>query len=397
MKGLNATIVAPRNIPLRGEKFIKKISLSIGGLLGIVNSTTVLAHVKWFETNEGKFEYDIFVWDPLTFSIIMGAMIFLILSTYFELLTYKNTRALKVLRAPLAATHYIHPLLKLAVAILFLGNIIQGHFVAPNIPTLNPLFETWLQAGLILCLLYKTELFSALLLLLSAGLFYVHGFDIAIDYCFELAAIALGLWTSKPRNRSADNQVFYAGFYTSQSKLGLATTCLRLGLGIQLIVLSLHDKLLDPGLALHFLENNAEFNFMRWIGFQTFSDIHFVLASGLAELIFGLSLLANASTRISAGLIVFFFALTGVVLGPQELLGHIPILAVALILLLNPAPAMRNRPQFMGAGVGDHPPLQSHIQYVSMGLKTIYCTSVCRRIRIQSKPIARATTQTKRA
>ena len=358
MKGLNATIVVPQNTRLRAKNFIKRITLSIAGLLGIINSTTVLAHVKWFETNEGQFEYDIFVWDSLTFFIIMGAMVFLLSCTYFELLTYKSTRAFKVLRTPLAATHYIHTLLKLAVSILFLGNIIQGHFVAPNIPTLHPLFETWLQAGLIICLLYKTELFSALLLLLSVGLFYVHGFDMAIDYCFELAAIALGLWTSKPRNRSADNQVLYSGFYASQHKLGLTTTCLRLGLGIQLIVLSLHDKLLDPGLALHFLENNAEFNFMRWISFQTFSDTHFVLASGLAELSFGLSLLANASTRISAGLVVFFFTLTGVVLGPQELLGHIPILAVALILLLNPAPAMRSRPQFLDASVGDHPPLQ---------------------------------------
>ena len=80
--------------------------------------------------------------------------------------------------------------------ILLLGNIIQGHFIAPNIPIdHHSQTEHFAQAFLVLLLVFDGVLFA----LATPALCFVLTllwFDIAIDYVFELAAIGIAVGLS---------------------------------------------------------------------------------------------------------------------------------------------------------------------------------------------------------
>lgn len=107
---------------------------------------------------------------------------------------------------------------------------------------------------------------------------------------------------------------------------------IRVGLGLTLILLSIHHKLLDPDIALTFLDK-YELNFMPLLGFSGFTNLHFVFAAGVAELTLGLLLFTGIATRlVSAGLAMFLLT-TLIVLGPVELVGHLPLIGIALLLV----------------------------------------------------------------
>lgn len=73
--------------------------------------------------------------------------------------------------------------------------------------------------------------------------------------------------------------VFWLFFY-------LALPILRLCTGITFVILGLHNKLLEPSLAFDFLKK-YHFNFFNNIGFESFSDLHFLLTAGIVEPVFG--------------------------------------------------------------------------------------------------------------
>ena len=111
-----------------------------------------------------------------------------------------------------------------------------------------------------------------------------------------------------------------AVFDLKHFSVGGAIRLLQLLLGIQLLVLAIHNKLLDPGLALVFIDNNE------------FTNVHFVFSAGIAEAVFGVLLIANISQRfvISVGLNIFYDS------GVNGLVGHLPIFGIAAVLWLHP-------------------------------------------------------------
>lgn len=317
----------------------------IGGLIALVSSVyccQVQAHVKWFVADEGPFTQSKFTLDFISFLVVMGALGFLFCAAWAEFKASPN-RFKPLLYKHWLPSNYVYAAIQAAVLVLFLGNIIQGHFIAPNIPIdHHAQAEPFAQAALILLLVFSGELFALATLALCLGLIYIYGLDIAIDYIFELAAIALAVGLSSPSRVLSKNNSL-----SQKQRLDYTLTALRFGLGIQLCVLTFHDKLSHPGLALQFLAEYPYFNFLQLAGIESFSNLHFVLGAGLAEFCFGLLLVTNIAQRLASACICFFFTLSGLVLGPAELLGHIPIFTVAMILLLNPAPALNwlnNRP-----------------------------------------------------
>lgn len=312
----------------------KLTTTSISTLL-CVFSAQANAHVKWFVADEGTFATSHFSLDNISLLVVCGAVIFLLLASWAEFSAHNRTQ--KLLYSPWLNTHYIYALIKGSVLILLLGNIIQGHFIAPNIPIAHHAqTEHFVQALLILLLVFDGVLFALATLILCVALIPLYGLDLAMDYLFELAAIALAVGLCCPTHK----WVAFKRKISPAQCHRYALTALRFGLGVQLCVLTVHDKLLHPGLAMQFLHDYPYFNFMRLCGLDSFSDLHFVLAAGLAELCFGLLLVTNIAQRLASSCICFFFLLSGLVLGPAELLGHIPIFAAAFILLINPAPAL---------------------------------------------------------
>ncbi len=68
--------------------------------------------------------------------------------------------------------------------------------------------------------------------------------------------------------------------------------------------------------------------------FEGFTNLHFALAAGVAEAVFGALLLAGVATRFATACLSVFFVLTLFQLPQKELIGHAPLIAIAVLLIL---------------------------------------------------------------
>lgn len=112
-----------------------------------------------------------------------------------------------------------------------------------------------------------------------------------------------------------------------------ALPLLRVLTGAGLIVLGFSEKLIDPTMALQFLSEH-NWNFMQAIGIEWFTNDYFVFAAGLSEVLFGVLLISGVITRITTIALSLFFVSTLFLLGPAELIGHLPFFGIALVLIL---------------------------------------------------------------
>jgi uncharacterized membrane protein YphA (DoxX/SURF4 family) len=108
---------------------------------------------------------------------------------------------------------------------------------------------------------------------------------------------------------------------------------LRVGVGINLMILGFSEKILTPSLTQNFLLQ-YDWNFMHRIGFEWFSDYWFAFAAGAGEFLFGLFFLLGLVTRLSTIALAVFLVTTLVLLGPVELIGHLPHFSIACVLLV---------------------------------------------------------------
>ena len=304
------------------------------------------AHVKWFVEEDHAFTSAGYVFDSLFAFILLGAFLFLATASLLQRQAKYNLRTHSFLYAPISKywmkspAQHINTLLKFSLGILLLANLVQGHFIAPNFVADGGAFKyAFTQALLILLLIVNVILFAIALFIFSLSLFVLFPIANAIDYAPELIALSIALFFTSPAYAQGKVQFNIFGKTVRWSRYAFATAVVQLGLGIQLIILTFHDKLLHPGFGLAFLNDYPVFNFPHYLGWHSFTNTHFVFGAGMAELCFGLLLVTNIAPRISSLLIVSIFTLTGFVLGPEELLGHVPIIAMALVLLLTPATA----------------------------------------------------------
>ncbi len=332
----NALLLIYKMLRLHGKnKSIEKLLL----LISLFFSKNTFAHVRWFVTEPGEFYNSHFTWDNYSCLITFGAVLFLAICSLTEVRRKYHPTLEKLLYAPIFSGDLIFPSLKLACGIYLLSNLIQGHFIAPHFSSQEQTqTEMLVQAILLIVLIVNQNLFSYLFFALAICLIFFYPIRCVIDYVPELAAIGAALWFSSKNNNLRHFRISFNDKLLAICGQDLALITLRFGLGLQLVVLTIHDKLIYPGFALNFLHEYPYFNFIRVLGFQQFTDMHFVLGAGCAELCFGLLLITNIASRIGVALILFFFTLSGIILGPTELMGHVPILLIALLLFLTPSP-----------------------------------------------------------
>lgn len=309
----------------------------------ILFSETAHAHVKWFVNEQNITHTSQYHLDLYSFLICLGTIVYFVICVQIERVTHRSSALALCLRKSILCS-VIPSLLKFSMVVFLLGNLIQHTFIAPNLP---PYFgvETMLlvQSGLVVMLVLDVGVFGIALIVLSLGLTYAFGWSLAIDYAIELAAFGLAMFLLTSKRHSLGRlSSFIRQFQIWKHRNGktLAIKVLRIGLGLQLCIIALNDKLLHPDLALAFLEKHPEFNFVRLIGLTSFQDIHFTLSAGLAEFSFGLLLILNISSRFVAATVLVIFSITGVILGIEELIGHIPIIAAVGAIALNPTPGL---------------------------------------------------------
>ncbi|MFQ5622605.1 MAG: hypothetical protein ACE5FS_04330, partial [Paracoccaceae bacterium] len=135
--------------------------------------------------------------------------------------------------------------------------------------------------------------------------------------------------------------------WTRRAREHLAVVVLRSALGLQLAEEAIHNKLMNPDLGLKFLEDNSYYNFMQLLGFSEFSNLHFVFAAALAEITLAMLLIFGIATRFIVIILTGIFLITFALSGLHDLLGHLPIMAVLLLLLFG-AEEGRTRPARAG-------------------------------------------------
>lgn len=116
---------------------------------------------------------------------------------------------------------------------------------------------------------------------------------------------------------------------------------LRIFTGIALVTLGITEKLYGAVLGQAFIANYA-WNFMPALGFEWYTDQLFVLSAGAMEVTFGIIMILGVITRLNTLVIAGFMLTSNIVFlltnqnenALLELVGHMPIIASAVILLL---------------------------------------------------------------
>lgn len=147
----------------------------------------------------------------------------------------------------------------------------------------------------------------------------------------ELIGFAVyALLVGRPRWRVAEVPWFAKA---AKRYASYAVPFLRIGVGLNLIILAFMEKILAPGFVLNFLQTHP-WNFMQIIGFHGFVDYWFGFSAAMVELLFGIFFVFGLITRVTTIALAFFLLLTLFLLGPMELVGHLPHFSIAVVLLV---------------------------------------------------------------
>ena len=277
------------------------------------------AHVKWFSESGSSIYPSAFSYSELLTAITL-LLLFLIVAAWL------NGRLVKPgARYFLPWCQHTKPLgfALLLLSIYFLGCAFSGVILAPHIaasPGVTALCIGFQALVSILLLLNRAQELMAGLIL---SLFLVAGI-VDVTFLLEYVLLLGVAWL-----------VYTARQIPQEHTMRL----LRCALGFSLVGLALTEKLLQPALALNVLQQYS-LNFMAHMGVP-FSDIWFVLAAGMVELLVGLLLvlgwLVRTTTVVLLALMIasnsYFVMIDNHALALMEFIGHLPVFAVGILLL----------------------------------------------------------------
>lgn len=276
------------------------------------------AHVKWFVEEDVITQSSVARYSITEPSVLLWCGIVLaFLITAYVIQRFVHIRFPKWTQW----THVKRPLIiDIAIRILGLWLIltsIQGIVIAPHTHnTWLVIIQACLGILLITGLLRRPAAICLVLFWIASMVFF------GIDFldAFYLIGIAVLTW-SPERPRS---------LYIVSATLGAA-----------LVMTAFNEKLLRPDLAVEFLRIHS-WNFMPMLGIP-YTDRLFILSAGVMEVIFGLLLMLGWVTRLTILGIAPILLLTATLLGPKEVLGHLPIFVIAVLLLIYGNPTYQKK------------------------------------------------------
>ncbi|WP_051326591.1 hypothetical protein [Aliagarivorans taiwanensis] len=288
------------------------------------------AHVRWFSDQAVANAYLPF--DAI--SVIMAALV-IVPCLLLIPVAWSSSIGNLVNKLYVERIHLFWYLLLAAICIYLLANLLMGDFLAPNLilPPSLALYGLLLQSAVLVLLPISVSLVGIALCLVATLLLMVFDIGLGIDYFFEFFGVGLALVFIGPSVSLVDTKLALNLNLEAHGLRKKAVTCLRWGLGLQLVVLAVHNKFLEPSISFAFLQQFPEFNFFPLLGFSSITDGHFVLWVGLAEAVLGVMLIAGLATRLVILVLAVVLTITALLLGMHEVLGHLPIFAVALVIL----------------------------------------------------------------
>lgn len=292
--------------------------------------TVIFAHVKWFAQAETSLPSYKLNDTPVIIAIFLS-LIFILVGLYLE----------KKLKVPEKFNLWIE---KLAPKILSIASIgfglsfiifsISGFIFAPNLEAIGSLGKIMLSVqalagAMILLGLYERVGGLLIIILFILGVKEYGALEM-IDTLemvgFAIYAIIIG----RPKWKIKDTNIFKK-FTHHIHEYGVPI--LRVGTGLNLIVLGFTEKILNPSLTDNFL-SQYHWNFMQILGFEHFTNYWFAFSAGVVEILFGVFLLFGLITRTTIVVLAVFLVTTLVLLGPVELIGHLPHFSIAVVLFI---------------------------------------------------------------
>jgi len=190
------------------------------------------------------------------------------------------------------------------------GTLLTPEYHSADTVSMGLLYLEYITAVL-WCSTLLPGIASLTLVLLYSGMVWRYGWDNMADHVFWLG-VALYPWWK--------------------------VTGLRIMAGASLVIVACHEKLLNPALSTAFLAGH-HWNFMQQLGLDWFDDRLFVLSAGMVELLIGVLLMLGWCQRTTAVVLAGFMTITAIILGPSEVIGHLPFVAIALAIICVPAAA----------------------------------------------------------
>lgn len=295
------------------------------------------AHVRWFVDKNAVCTLCHFERDLTSGLVLAGAAVFFVLAVTVQRASWTQGFCAR------CADWYHLPqgtewrLVAFLAGLMLVANSTMHVFLAPNLELPGPALTTiglaaQFALGLLLLSQLSFSLAGLLIITVSAVSAFLIPLSALLNYAFEFIGLGLALFFAGPMLSPLDRRLFGALRLDAARFAHLPLPIVRIAVGVTLAILAIDEKLLHPHLTVYFLQQH-HFNFMPLLGFQGFTDVHFALAAGIAELLFGLLLLAGIATRLVTACLSIFFIATLMVLGPIELVGHAPLFGIAFMLI----------------------------------------------------------------
>lgn len=291
------------------------------------------AHVKWFVENGAHNEVP--KEDLIPFSLIAVFMSAVVILLSILLENHLPDLPKNIQYWLNSKKHKVASIFSIIMGVFLLLSAYQGFLFSPDMANLgflkSPLLIIEILLGMAFLIGFRVRIASISLLVLYYILIFYVG-PIKIIESIIIAGSAIFMMIYGRSHYSVSKQKTFANrFFATQEEYALPL--LRVIAGLDLFILGFSEKILRPDLALNFLQHHP-WNFMQMFGIDWYSDLMFIYSAGIVESLFGLIFILGIITRINALAIGIFFSITLVLLGPVEILGHIPYFAFVALMLL---------------------------------------------------------------
>ncbi|MBV7433706.1 hypothetical protein KRX19_01605 [Cardiobacteriaceae bacterium TAE3-ERU3] len=318
--------------PLRSVNALLNLrfKLAVATCLGLLCSASAYAHVKWFidPNMPAPLDYVPYSWtEPYVLAWIAIGLCLIGASIFLDD---------KFPDPPIPTHRFRHDaivILRVFTGMSFFLTAYDGNLIAPHMPAYGTFGMILLFLQGIIGLLFIADRFmfhaAALIFVLLLGVLIQYGFLSVLEYCNLIGIALFFMFNHMPSLALSEKYKPYS------------VDMLRIFTGIALATLGVTEKITGGALGQAFIAEYG-WNFMQLAGFDFFDDRLFVLSAGVMEVIFGIILILGTTTRVNT-LVVSSFMLASntvfLVIGDNpsalmELVGHMPIIGSALILIL---------------------------------------------------------------
>ncbi|HSD55906.1 MAG TPA: DoxX family membrane protein [Candidatus Saccharimonadales bacterium] len=286
------------------------------------------AHVKWFVDDHLQKVPELTTgeWLFVAFAVLAG--VGMLYGAHAFIRKIGITKALDSTVGTLS--RYIPYIVRYTTGLLLIINAAKGLLFAPNVPAdTSPaqlLSIVLALCGVLLIVGFKIR-FAAIgiLAVYTSALLFLRPFGDIFDHVEYIGiGLYLLLYAHKP----------YLALVARSRMRALCSpeSLLRIFVGVGLMSLALTEKLVGIELSANFLQNH-DWNFLSFLGI---SDRWFIIVAGIVELLVGLTLVLNIAPRITTAIVAGLMVVTAILLGLDEVYGHLFALSLVAVVWLQP-------------------------------------------------------------